>query len=244
MGFEFKIAETESEKEEIYRFRYRIYIEEMNRPTHADHENRMITDWMDEKGILFYAVKDNEMIATARTNFAKYGRIEFEEEYEIDRFKPYFPQNVSTSTKLMVVPEFRRSSLTARFTTFLYVFNRENDICFDFININKPLHDFYKRLGYRKYKRNFIHPEFGEVIPMVIVLNDYNYLKNIKSPFTRAKFTRAKVNGYAFNGDIDHFYKKIYWRKSLNDKGHNPVLERTAGYYRRKHQILRNRRKP
>ena len=197
----------------------------MNRPTHADHENRMITDWMDEKGILFYAVKDDEMIATVRINFAKYGRIEFEKEYEVDRFKPYFPQNVSTSTKLMVVPEFRRSSLTARFATSWYVFARGNGVCFDFININKPVYDFYKRLGYRKYKRNFIHPEFGEVIPMVFVINDDNYLKNIKSPFTR-----AKVNGYAFNGgDIDHFYEKIYRRKSLNDKGHNPVLERTAG---------------
>jgi len=106
MKYEFKMATTEEEKQRIFRFRYKIYVEEMNRPTHADHDKRIITDFMDETGYLFYTPLEGDLIATARVNFLKDGPIEFEGEYKLQKI-PTYKDAISTTTKLMISPEYR-----------------------------------------------------------------------------------------------------------------------------------------
>lgn len=185
MNLEFKIAKTDEEKEDAYRFRYKIYIEEMNRPAHADHSKRIITDWLDKDGTTLYVTNDNNIIATGRVNFKKNGPLEFEDIYGLTDFQEFYPDKVSTTTKLMLSPEYRRTPVTAQLINFIYDFGRNQGVSFDFINVNKPLDIFYEKMGYRKYKENFNHPEFGEVIPMVLVINDLDHLKKIRSPFSK-----------------------------------------------------------
>jgi len=58
---EIKIAETETEKAEIYRLRYQLYIEEMSggrRHTEADGAARQLHDESDEHAIQFYGRQD------------------------------------------------------------------------------------------------------------------------------------------------------------------------------------------
>jgi hypothetical protein len=110
-------------------------------------------------------------------------RIEFEKEYGIDIVEGDYSARVSTTTKFMILPEYRGSILTIRFAGMIYDFWRDQDIAFDFINVNEPLEKFYETLGYRRYIPNFTHPEFGEVMPMVMVVNDVEYLRKVGSPF-------------------------------------------------------------
>jgi len=122
-------------------------------------------------------------VGTVRINLRKNWPLEFENEYGMFNFSPYYPEHVSTTTKFMIRPEHRGSIITLQFASFIYEFWRDNGIAFDFINVNSPLDLFYERLGYRKYKENFLHPEFGEVIPMVLVVFDVEYLRQVQSPF-------------------------------------------------------------
>jgi hypothetical protein len=51
------IATTEAEKEEIYRLRYEVYIEEMDgarRHTEVDTSRRRMRDDLDDEGVQFY----------------------------------------------------------------------------------------------------------------------------------------------------------------------------------------------
>ncbi|EFI34088.1 GCN5-related N-acetyltransferase [Desulfonatronospira thiodismutans ASO3-1] len=207
MGCEIRIARTDSEKERIFRFRYKVYIEEMNRPAHADHDKRMITDWLDDTGTLIYAVDNGTVVGTVRVNLKRHGDIEFENEYDVRMFNPYYPKRLSSTTKFMVDPKYRGGTIMNRLIQYLYAYGLENGIYFDFINVNEPLFKFYSRLGYRSYKDNFHHPEFGEVVPMVLAMNDRHYLETVKSPLARfaAKYAASDRAGE----DVRFFYREI-----------------------------------
>ncbi|MEM4625353.1 MAG: GNAT family N-acyltransferase [Candidatus Pacearchaeota archaeon] len=201
--FKIMLAKTNEEREKVYRFRYKVYVEEMKRPTHADHQRKIVTDEFDNfKSSLFYASFLDEVIGTARVNFKRDGHIEFEKEYQLERFAPFYDY-ITTTSKFMIDSRFRRGFLTLQFVTEIYEFGKKNDVMLDFINVNPPLDKFYEHIGYRKYKEEFIHPEYGSVIPMIMVLDDVVHLEHVRSPLARIA---AKYRHYP--DDILNFLKR------------------------------------
>ena len=71
MRVEIGIATTARERQEIYRLRYAVYIEEMKKPYAADHQHRLLFDPQDEKARLIYARAGQELVATLRLNLGK-----------------------------------------------------------------------------------------------------------------------------------------------------------------------------
>lgn len=200
----FKLATTPEEKDRIFRFRYQVYIEELKWQVNADHQTRMITDPMDDHGYLFYyESKDHGMIATARINLRRDGSLEFEKEYLLEKFKPFYPNYISTTSKFMIRKEYRRTYLTVVLARDLYQFTIQNKVLFDFLNTHLPLDKFYLRLGYRYYRNMIPHPEFGEAIPMVLVLNDLEHLQKINSPIVKVGLKEIKEKI-----DLESFFRK------------------------------------
>ena len=68
--FSVAIAETPQEREAVFRLRYQVYVEEMGkRLASADHGRRLLTDPLDETGLLFLARDpEGEVAATLRCN--------------------------------------------------------------------------------------------------------------------------------------------------------------------------------
>ncbi|MFW6383420.1 MAG: N-acyl amino acid synthase FeeM domain-containing protein [Nanoarchaeota archaeon] len=183
--FHVNVAETQKEKEEIFRLRYDIYIGEMGRPSHADHENKFIKDSLDETAHLLYITQKGKACGTARINFKKESNTEFEEEYRIKEFESYFPNEISETSKFMMEKSWRKSRLPVFFAKELYRHGVENGSKIDFINCNEPLDCLYEKLGYRRYQENFKHPEYGSVVPMVLLTYDVSYLKQVNSPLSK-----------------------------------------------------------
>ena len=53
------VAETQAERQEIYRFRYQVYVEEMQkRPSCANHQTKTITDKLDKIATLLYVMQN------------------------------------------------------------------------------------------------------------------------------------------------------------------------------------------
>ncbi|TGM02430.1 GNAT family N-acetyltransferase [Leptospira jelokensis] len=181
------LATTEEDRNKIYHLRYDIYFQEMNRvQEYADHTTKMIKEPFDETGHLFLAeTEEGEIIGTVRINFRKDGSLECEDLYEMDLFRPFYPDKVSMSTKLMVKREYRHTAAASMLCMKIYEHARENGIVIDFIDTNPHLVRLYNQVGYRMYKKNIHHPEYGIVIPMVFLLDDNEYLKQIHSPFLR-----------------------------------------------------------
>ena len=185
------IAEATSRQqlEEVARFRYSTYVEELRRPQkHADHRRREVLEPLDETARITLAYDDDErVVGTLRTNFGdetdlgKYRRF-----YQLDDFARYHPHSISLSTKLMVAKAHRSSSLALRLAVDAYRDGLRRQVMLNFIDCNRSLEKFFFKLGYRSYCGRKQHEEYGDVLPMVLYVRDISHLAQVGSPFLRS----------------------------------------------------------
>jgi GNAT superfamily N-acetyltransferase len=182
--FEIRQALDSRDREEIFRFRYSIYVEHMRRKqVYADHAARRIEEPLDRSGHVFGAWCGRSLVGTARVNFARSGDIGYYDAlYGMDFVKPHHPASTSITTKLMVSPEMRGTLIATALARALYDFACDEGIEYDFIDCNRPLVPFFLRLGYRHYSIDVEHPEYGIVTPMLLVTRDYDHLAEVGSP--------------------------------------------------------------
>ncbi|MCC5816569.1 MAG: GNAT family N-acetyltransferase [Leptospira sp.] len=205
MSITVKLAETEEEKMAIYLLRYDIYINELERnQEHADNKRKIIQEPWDKTAYLLYAVNADEIIGTVRLNLKKDGPLEYEELYDMDKFSPYFPDKISMTTKLLVKEKYRNSIAASSLVMTAYEMYRKWGLVFNFIDTRPHLVRLYQQLGFRFYKENINHPEFGNAIPMVLILNDIEYLKQVRSPF------QMIAKKYSNTGDGSLFFKNHF----------------------------------
>src|SRR5207245_2348927 len=68
---EIKLVQSAEEREQVYRLRYNVYVEEMGlNPTEADHRRRIITDPLDSSGRILAAFSNGAVVGTVRLNIA------------------------------------------------------------------------------------------------------------------------------------------------------------------------------
>jgi predicted GNAT family N-acyltransferase len=182
-----KIATTFEEKQKNYRFRYQVYVEEMcKKPKAANHVDRTLTDSLDETGILLYATYEDEIIATLRRNFLDTTDLPGTIPQKLSIADFIHPQSqLSISTRLMIAPEWRRSTTVGAIVAEAYKQGRERDLQFDFVHCAPWLVPFYENLGYRRYTQHFLDADAGLQIPMILVMEDIEHLRRVRSPFYR-----------------------------------------------------------
>ncbi len=188
MGTEIRLVTKPEEREAIYCFRYKIYVEEMQRRQHyADHDARMIKEPLDDSGNHLTAFDDaGEIIGAVRINRSAESDLGYYADlYGMNRAGRFHPSHTSISTKFMVSEHHRGSSLPIKIFIEAYRWARQCQIEFDFMDCNEHLASFFTYLGYRSFREKIFHPEYGEVIPMVLVLSDEAHLEKVRSPLTR-----------------------------------------------------------
>lgn len=179
-------ATTDQEREAIYRLRYQVYIEEMNggdRHQEADAQAQQLRDEWDDRAHHFYAMQQDTVVACARVIMRRDGLLECEEHFNLERFGPSYPQHIGMTSRLALHPGHRGSHLLKQLTCAIYQFLREEEIHFNFIDCHTRLLPLYSRLGFRAYRPGFNHAQYTYVVPLVLVVDDLEYLEQVKSPF-------------------------------------------------------------
>lgn len=186
------IATTLAEKQQIYQFRYQVYVEEMQKqPRTANHQAKLLSDHLDETATLLYMTHENQIIATLRRNIIDASSLSslpasLDHIFAVSQFAAAFPQaRFSLSSRLMVAPAWRNSTTLGALISEAYRAAREQGILFDFLHAAPWLLAFYRTLGYRCYTNHFLDPEVGLQIPQVLVMEDLEHLKLMRSPFYR-----------------------------------------------------------
>jgi len=181
-----RIARTPDELEQLYRFRYRIYVEEMGRiQKHADHVAKRIEDPLDAfaTNIVAWDTK-GYVVGGVRTNFSRNGFLcGYDEFYNMRFAGAQHPHSTSICTRLMIAPEYRRSTLAVRLSIAVYEFGLEHDVTHNFIDCNDHLVSFFEGLGFVKHIPSRLHEEYGLVNCMCVVLHDRVHLSQVASPF-------------------------------------------------------------
>ena len=211
MGALIKQASTETERQRIYRFRYNIYIEEMGKPMpDADHERRMLHDEYDPRSIHLYAERDGEIAGALRLIWGRDGLPPvFVDWYGLEMFREFSPTEISFTGRLMAAKQYRSSLLGVSLAQEIYRIARESGLAFDFIHTTQPLVGYFERLGYRRYKSDFLDPDLGPRTPMILVLQDIAHLETCQSPFLR---TAHQLTNSPESAD---WFKERFSEKSL-----------------------------
>lgn len=186
------VAESEAEREAIFHFRYRIYVEEMGRyRSVADHERERFCELVDEHSMLFYASVDgpgSEVVATSRVTCGADGLSARQiEQYQLEPFLERIPAEVmAVGERAMVRPDLRGSSLFLDLMGRSFAEMNERRIQLMFGASEAHLLSLYQGLGMRTYsQRNINSVEAGYLIPQLLVVEDVDYLRRLKSPFAR-----------------------------------------------------------
>ena len=183
-----RAAKTRAELEEIYRFRYGVYVEEMRRKQlYAEHDRRRIEDPLDNTAINLAAWRGNEIIGVIRNNAAADGPLGiYESFYEMKTVAgPDHPALTSITTRLMVSEAHRKSSIALRLALASYDIGLRRGTRWNFIDCNDHLVRFFKSLGWQEYVDPAEHPEYGLVHRLRLDLRDIQYLEHVQSPFCR-----------------------------------------------------------
>lgn len=232
MTIDVREATTQADKEALYRFRYHIYVEEQRwSPIHADHALKRLVEPIDAHARNFLATDNGEVIGSIRINLGRDGPLEFEHLYELDKFAPYYPERVSMSTKLAIVPSRRGGAVLKKLLAIPYKLGRELDIQFNFIDCHPHLINLYEYLGYRRYTSNINHPEAGYMTPMVLVVEDLAHLESVGSPLA-AVARNLKNNSAAaemFSERFPQYSVQTVERLRSSDEFWISVSERLSG---------------
>ena len=186
-GVSIGFAQSAEEREEIYRLRYRIYVEEMGRyRSIADHDKKQLTEADDHSSHLVTALQDGRLVGTARFTWG--GDAPFTdrviEQYDLRPFRDSMPDDqMVIGERFMIDPSLRGSDLLFRIFCLYMKFANERRIQLAFGDCEPHLLNVYQGLGYRAYtRRNVNSRETGYLIPLLLVTEDIDYFRTVKSP--------------------------------------------------------------
>lgn len=186
MDIDLKFATTEEDRADVYRFRYKLYVEEQGLfKKVADHERRFLTDEYDEKSHILIARMDGETVGTARitwgadTTFTQKTR----DTYEFEHFAGAVDErDIVVATRLLVRQDMRGGMLAFQLIWTFIEFCAKNNVELILGNCEPHLLRRYGELGFRPYGGMSNHTTNGILVSVAIVTGDLDYLRAIKSP--------------------------------------------------------------
>ena len=189
-GFRVQFARTQKDRDAVFRFRYRVFVEELGRDMPGtDHDNKMMIGDLDQSGLLVALRYDDDIVATVRMNRGHPKGIwpaMMADNYKITPFMDAFPLNELTFTsRLLIHPKFAGTKAMAVLLAAIYKLGRQQGSQFDFTSCEPYMVKAFERLGYRRYTGNFVDASAGYQIPLVLLMKDIDYLREIGSPLAR-----------------------------------------------------------
>ncbi len=201
---EIRLVTAPEELEKVYRFRYKIYVEEMQRPqADADHECKRIEDKLDNSAYNLAAFKGADIVGVVRVNLPQFGDVGYYEQlYEMGCVGADHPLFTSVITRLMINFELRNGTLAVRLACACFELGMRHQIKWAFIDCNEHLVDFFLSLGYVRYIAPKQHPDYGWVTPLRFDCTNGEYLKKCRSPL-RTYFDTVEKPRYVLNDAIE-----------------------------------------
>lgn len=196
-GFAVQVADSEAEREAVYRFRYQTLVRDMAwGSADADPGAETLGDDLDARALQLYISWQDVVIGAVRLLIGAAEAIgeELAGTLDLASFAEFGPHAVSFTDRLMVAPAWQESRVTALLLGAAYKMARENGSRFDLTHTAPALVELYEQLGYRRYGDNF-EGDGGYRVPLVLLTEDGRYLDEIGSPFAPLAAAHGKNNG-------------------------------------------------
>ncbi|MGE0616065.1 MAG: GNAT family N-acyltransferase [Bacteriovoracia bacterium] len=181
-GVRFEQVQDPERRDQCYRLRYDVFVEEQGLTTSANSTFRILADELDESAVLLGAFDGDEAVATSRINYTDHERSPYRALYDLDEQEAALPGRVSVISKLVIATSHRHSSVFLRFCRYMYRQQLERNIAHCFVGCAPALAGLYAKLGFRPYKAAIDVEGFGPIQPMLLDVFNEAYLNEIRSP--------------------------------------------------------------
>jgi GNAT superfamily N-acetyltransferase len=189
MCLEITIAQTQTELEDLFRFRYRIYVEEFGfSPLEADHEEQMLRDKLDDYAISYVLRSQGRIVGSLRTLFLADlpDPCPLIKKFQLTpAIETFGLSAICTTSRFMVAPELRHSRAIWKLMETAYQDAYQRGIRLNYGDCSPHLLPFYEHLGYRRYCSGYQDPSYGYKFPLLMLMGDLQRLETVRSPLRR-----------------------------------------------------------
>lgn len=196
MAFDIIDAVEPGIREDVFRFRYDVYVREMGRTQKdADHDRGRIEDALDSDAVLLAArhAITHGVAGTVRANLAGGRHLGlYEDVYGLWRLSGAERRVASITTRMMIERRLRKSPLALNLALALFERGLDRGVEIDFIDCNDHLVAFFEHLGYRRVGP-IGHPDYGRVTLMRLDVHDLAHFRRVGSPFAGVHERRMRV---------------------------------------------------
>ncbi len=183
-----RIAESDDERNAVFRFRYTVYVEELGRKLgNADHSARHVHDAEDDKPytlLLYTSDADGSLTGTIRVRRWRAGEVPLRdwETFSMERFPGLGQLGTAELGRLMIKPDHRgQLGIVSLACALLQLNATELGVDVAFLNCATGLVRHYRLLGFRTYAARLVPTPDGIEVPLVLFPSDRDYLEQVGS---------------------------------------------------------------
>ncbi len=186
MTVTFRTVTSRVDKEQVFRLRYEIYVEDQNVfLDEADHQNRFLYDEFDQNSTILVAEDKGQLVGTLRLtmgwqhHFNDAAQIE----YQMGLFSDHLDQSqIAITTRLVVRKEYRGTDVGLQLCLRTFALAADHNIELILAKCEPHLVLRNQEYGFRAYGQLFNSRFNGVLVPIAILCGDLDYLAEINSP--------------------------------------------------------------
>jgi CRP-like cAMP-binding protein/predicted GNAT family N-acyltransferase len=183
------VARSEEEREKLYQFRYRVYVDELGlSPPEADHARRRLCDALDGPAISLVLLQDGEVVGSLRVLYLADVP---DPSPLVDKFRlepalaEFGPGALGTTSRFIVDPKFRGGTAIFRLMEAAFVEAQTRGMRLNYGDCSPHLLPFYEHMGYRRYTRAYNDAGYGFKVPILMLIGDRARFERVRSPLAR-----------------------------------------------------------
>ena len=189
---EITVAQDQSDLQHIQAFKYQVYVEELGRYGDiADHQAALLVETDDATSRNLLVEMDGKLVATARLTWG--GDKGALQQRQIDQYDlaPILDSvtldQIVICERLMIAPGCRGGDLLMQMFDWMMRFVNTHRIQLFIGDCEPHLINTYQAMGFRTYTAKHVNsPATGYLIPLMIVAEDVEYLRQLGSPLVQS----------------------------------------------------------
>ena len=182
-------ARTDAEREQVYAFRYQVYVGELGlSPPTADHARKRLWDPLDDVGVSHFLLDDGEVVGSLRMVFLA-DIPDTAPLVEKFRMEPAISAMgraaICTTSRFILHPRLRMSLAIHRLIEHAFEDAVGRGVRLNYGDCSPHLLPFYEHLGYRRYTDAYNDTAYGFKVLILMLGRDQERFKQVRSPLAR-----------------------------------------------------------
>ena len=229
---------------ELFRFRYDVFYQELSALLSPEEIRRgYMSDPLDEIGRNYGLYNASALVGAVRV--VDLGDLPdpdaMNRRYKPTRFAPKFPlSEICHVGRLALAPNVRSGVALVRLIVPAFEEGRRRGLRLAVSDCSPYLLPLEEGLGYRQYAEPFNDPVYGLKLPIMLLLEDLEHLKAVKSPFVEAAshFPSDDTAGAWFSETFPEFVKRAAQAPADREHFLDVVAESVASEHIQRHSLF------